>query len=1391
MLLLVALPVINGQTAVPHVITPDEYKGIHGVVGDPTELNMFRKIGSGECLAPASRPVRGKARMDMGHLECRFRCIEPCIGYTYAPCQRICTLHGSPAKLFNTSESDGWAIVNGGGIIEKCSQRCGSSCYNRLPPCKPGQVVSNQAVILTNAMAYGSFVDAQCPDPFVGTLRLRCGQYGPYVEAGRCRSACKPGIVVNGNFDVPYGQFKHGSMNKAICPSGASGDVLLSCNDGKANVVDGWCGYDCVMGSLIVGDAVVAYQTLAHMAEYNVTCPGNTVGNVTLQCWDSQVTTINGSCNLNCEAGEMELRVGDTTGMIYFGELNHSETNETDCEPDTNFTGKITLGCHRGTLSVVAGECKRHCLPSKIGPGVKAVNYPRFDHETELAVPCEPGFAGELLLNCDDGKATVSEGVCMMHCLPGAITTNSVRLDHPGFNHTKQLQLQCPIDPYPGFMGNVTVDCNDGATTFRGMCGHNCGPGHISSHGADLAWNYVIPHDETMNVSCPAPWQGAVLVGCYDGSWRYRGDGLHSNGGWCGRQCKSGNIKENAAVVYYPLMNHTAVANYGCDTLFNTPLTFSGGLTVTCNDGIIESDGYCEADCPDGNTWMNGAQVWYSGMVHLQESLAICTPGTPENPLYGKVVVQCQGGNVKPIEGSCGAPCLAGTFSGSETRDDPVAHQDVAHLTTSWVICPPHLSGYINLFCDNGIMSVVGNGTCGDRCPSKWYNLYGIALQTPVMEHRAKLEYDCDQPGFKGVAIIRCDFGFINATSLCQYKCANGTVTLPISDAEIEYPNMAAHELFSTRCPPGRYLDMPVVIKCVDGKGVVFSGGCFKNCMAGWYSDPAFPQGKSWEIQHKLLQHNTTRIEPCPQYFDGYITVACWAGQMSLKKGRCSVNCRPGRKQVRVGVVIRNAEMTSGQLGATIPCPPNFDGSMRILCTEGEVSLGEGGCNSTCSPGILATAPYGELGDSREAEIACPDVGTVNIRCNDGVITRTGGFCYRGCEGGTVIDANGTRIEYPYIRHGESTTGACSGLAKGVVTVVCNDTVVSQQPRPGERCLRHCNPTEVTTPGGTSIFAPQSAHGNQATVRCPNNLQGLVTLTCYDTEFTVTDGECGDMNCGEGAVQNNGASLGHFAMNNNWRGGPTECPSPWEGVATFMCNNGTVVVEEVTFALPVSPEDHEAVAIGAESSTDSRFILCECCNPEAVPPGAPPVKGRDTGILVGVAVAAGVMALGIAGFSGWYFLPRKKKVSRVWPEKDMTDNPRPVHEESVRAILDTFHMKLTNSPHLANLALERNLKLKNLPPAEQKLAIENMKKNPNAAAKTFSRRSMKYLMAVDEAQSPTSPMSPKSVQSIQSPQSPKSAGARARTPTPLNAIQDGTTSGAPLQSQLAVQDKPR
>merc|ERR1719460_125732 len=110
-------------------------------------------------------------------------------------------------------------------------------------------------------------------------------------------------------------------------------------------------------------------------------------------------------------------------------------------------------------------------------------------------------------LSCWDGNATIVDGNCLMHCLPGAVTSNSKKLPHPYFNHSTSMSIQCP---WPESYGTVNITCRDGAVSFKGACGANCQGGSYFSHGAIVEYGFI-RHNVTANITCPSPWVGSIL----------------------------------------------------------------------------------------------------------------------------------------------------------------------------------------------------------------------------------------------------------------------------------------------------------------------------------------------------------------------------------------------------------------------------------------------------------------------------------------------------------------------------------------------------------------------------------------------------------------------------------------------------------------------------------------------------------------------------------------------------------------------------------------------------------------------------------------------------------------------------------------------------------------
>jgi len=1191
----------------------------------------FSKLGDGDCMAPGSRPVRGRSRRDMSHGACRYHCQDHhCLGYSYAPCERICTIHGDPARLWSAPAHSGWSTVNGGGIISTSANRCGSACFVRMGPCPSGKVSSSGAEVAHAELGFGNNSFVGCPFPYAGFLELTCGLQGIAVVSGRCLRPCDPGVIIEGKFQVKYPPILHGRQTDASCPDGALGALTMACQDGEVEWIAGRCGYNCPPGSLKAGSGTLIYQGMTHEARTLMPCPSDPQpgwnGTAMLECVDSLVSVLSGRCDAHCSAGAVTLKVGDVDAKVLHSPLQHNQSASFPCGPTTNVTGSLMLVCNDGlvTFDNSSGGCKLHCNAGMIGEGVKARSHPAMKHGDSANLTCNSGFVGYFVIRCSDGVVQLEEGECNMNCVQGSITSNSMRLPYDFTPHGDNVTLVCPTSTHTG---ELFTTCKDGAMlVINGTCGENCLAGSVPSNGAYVDHAFML-HGNVTNYTCPAPYGSFLELRCYDGSVRVNGK--------CGKPCNAGSFVQNGAIVRYPSLDHETATNFTCSAYIpGSPLTFSGLILLECIDGEIYKRGKCYPDCGEGSVTSQGSRVLHPKLVTNEVATLPCTPSSD----YGMVQVSCIRGLAEVTGGTCGQPCPEGEFSSSQTRED-VLLPLIAHATDAWFDCAPQLSGRFHVKCNSGYLKVL-SGTCGDRCPSQPLVVYGASFTTPLLEHEAPTYTQACMEPFSGIVTVTCRFGELNITSLCQKGCFAGNTTLA-TGATVFYPDLVSGGRITTTCPP-EYAGTPE-LECVDGQPKVVSGDCLAHCQPGRFV------GGGYELNHYLINHNATVIKPCDPGYVGELTLECLSGVVSLISGSCSANCVEGNQYVRAGVYMQHGPLEHGEMTASIACPqPQFIGSVRLGCNDGKIVLSEGNCFAHCGAGKIQGASYGGLAHTQEDELACEVQGEIQVKCFDGNVEVKGGVCIYDCPAGTMTDENGTSIQHGPISHMGNTTGTCTTGGTGSVTLTCNNEVVSLAPQSGERCFRHCTPELVSIEGGLTVTSPEINHGQRGFVPCPLGKLGAVTLRCMDSEILVIDGKCGDMNCAAGTVTFGAVELDHPPINDARQSEmPSSCPTGYIGEASFHCSNGTVTVADVTKVMPVSDSLSE---LGMENATfapslardDERFLFCGCCWPPIVPPEPGLMKAPDERVILywGVGmVGGGVILAGISGL--WMARPEK------------------------------------------------------------------------------------------------------------------------------------------------------
>lgn len=1103
-------------------------------------------------------------------------------------------------------------------------------------------MTSNRANASFDAFPFGQRQSAHCGHPYVGTLQLACMLSGVVKMGGRCRSPCPASIWADGNFDVEYGEIVHGTQVQAMCPTGSTGSLVLSCEDGAVFHEAGRCGYDCAPGIVSIGSSRVSWnQILTHGAFREFMCPNGHSGIIWGQCWNGMMNVVNGTCHSKCwtNAGTIPVTVGSVNGFADYGLLDHGEGQNASCGPAVNFTGSVGVFCDNGEVSLrtVGGTCLRHCSAGTVGEMDKAVAHRRLEHHGEAELPCNEGYEGTLHVRCEDGTVSITEGVCRMICRPGVVTSNFVSLNYTTFPHGRQQLKHCPLETHTG---TLVLTCNDGLVQFTGFCGINCGSGTIPSNSAVVRYT-PFPHNMTRNFSCPVTpevYEGEVMLECFMGV-------VYHRGGWCGRQCYEDNMRNNGAMLTYPNLTHLETMELPCETEFEGGITYSGTVTVLCFDSRVArapDSGRCAADCGAGKIIDNGADVFYPAMASFTTIFSTCEP----RPAFGIVEIGCDAGVRSLLAGSCGTPCFAGVFSGTRTRLQEISYSEVDHNGYRSAECPDTLSGSLQFYCYDGILEVI-SGECGERCEPTFVTVYGASFETRLLEHLETISQPCSY-NYNGNVNVTCDKGYINATSGCERLCQSGNFTLS-GGASVGYVGMESGHRQNVTCPSG--FSGIATLQCTDGEVWVHSGMCSAHCQAGFWSTA----GGSFEISHYEINHGETLSEPCPSddHSGPGVVLRCNDGAVELESGGCYRHCSnpPGQYFIRTGVIMPYDTHFSGETLPFFDCPSRFTGTVRTRCEDGVVQTIDGECQAHCAPGRMDDASYGWLLHREEVIIACDSAGSIVVRCTDGVVEKISGYCYRACGPGEVPDSNGMMIAWDRpLPHDGTVVGICSGYAFGSVTLRCNDTVVVPEPiaSAGEGCIRHCRTGFVNTSLGFAIRSPALQHGGFADVRCPADTLGTIAVLCNDSHLSITDGECGPMNCGPGSVLSNGAGIIHEEMNNGRRGGPGACPNPYIGEATFTCANSSVTIVDIS----VSPNLGSGVSGGPsvqnpDDDVSDRIVLCGCCLRTEDVPAVGALSERQMGIETVIVFGFVCAMVLISTVAGCCFLRGRKKITRV------------------------------------------------------------------------------------------------------------------------------------------------
>lgn len=1125
----------------------------------------YYRLGDGDCLAPASRPVRGISTRDFLHGSCREVCAtEDCLGYAYAPCERTCTIYGDPRMLFKGQDPNAWHAINGWGQISDTTKRCGSACFLRMAPCFDGKIRSAGATLKYGNITFRASQTVPCPWPYRGALELYCGLSGVEVVSGRCLRQCPGGSYFDRSFEVFYPSSLHGDSTSSGCPRGAQGNITMLCLDGEAKYANGRCGYNCQPGSLRAGSGIVMYPAMSHQAATPLDCPAGWTGGPVLRCFDSMVTLIEGKCDKHCVPGKILIEVGAAVDELPHGLIPHATSIMLPC-PASTFAGKIMLKCFDGAVSLDAskGSCHRHCLPGGVSSGGKPnddisirrnVSHGSLLHGGEMNLTCKPGF----MQWPEDQLYVIGVDDKLLYRIP-------LRLMSPtcgyGTAINEYKEVLCVVVAEKIM---YVVGAQDNRIYRQTLSMVN----PTSFWGETMSLTLLASYISISNGYIFA--LGALVLQVY----KQKLDGMTQDSSW--ERLSDDTLPLTSITV----VKNTIYASVGGSRIYKkdqlTPFAkwtgpISGAWTLPITSIQIVGDTFyavaSERVYVQNVSTMSLSSEWLgplSGEQRVHAMTMDLVNESGEVPVWipgfvGVLSVRCDDGDVQLLKGACKMHCSEGIMISNNVMLD---YRNMSNGESINLTCPPTHTGILLTTCDDG--SVSYRGTCGINCPASTVKSNSAVVDLPMINHNDDpavfTTWQCPGP-YVGNISVRCFMGALRWEGYCNKACTAGRWERPSSSAIVKYPQLNHTQKYSGKCEP-KFPKLSysgsVSFVCVDGE-VKSTGGCYSDCTAGQIDN------NNIKIDYGFIPVDTTLLVPClPNDWYGIVSILCDLGSPKVVNGTCGMPCRP---LIYTSSATRGFEMTmpdiKHQMSARVTCPREVSGQLYMSCDNKRLTVLEGSCGERCPSESLAVyganffTPAMQHLESFDQPCMTPYLGKVNVRCKLGKLNVTSG-CKQGCWGGNVTIAGGALLRYPDLISGERFSISCPLEYAGFVTLQCGDQVPFVQA--GE-CYKHCDPGRYFT-DFWNVEHGQIFHSDTAEVKCDAAFDGYAVLKCNDGVVSLQDGGC-YKRCTNGrfgvrlGIALRYAGLGHGAVSPSM-----ECPEGYVGSVRLKCEMGVVSIGE-------------------------------------------------------------------------------------------------------------------------------------------------------------------------------------------------------------------------------------
>jgi hypothetical protein len=525
--------------------------------------------------------------------------------------------------------------------------------------------------------------------------------------------------------------------------------------------------------------------------------------------------------------------------------------------------------------------------------------------------------------------------------------------------------------------GIVRLTCVEG---FATVTNNSCGPPCFAQRFSGIITRYEevrlpdLSHLSKTWMPCPPSVSGMMLFSCFRGA-------LTVVEGGCGERCEATSLLVYGASFVSPRMDHLAKYWQPC----NPP--FKGTVDLLCVYGKLNVTSNCRVGCYAGTAEVDGGSGYMAKIDYPQMEDSRLFPSRCPYGFEGDVVLQCWNGKPRVHSGACNAHCDSGQWV-QPSDGAQIRHYNMDHNETTDLTCPATWSGFVELKCSRGGVSLYG-GVCKKNC------MAGSAFITLGVSIKYAMAAD----------------GWVYPLKLCPTLRYVGTVRLLCKDGKVTVMSGACYK----HCTAGetaagtKYMGLPhgknstvacaeqgsEVLSCWDGLVKVVSGGCISACVGGQIFD-----GNSTAIQHEAMGHHQNVSGTCTGFATGRVTVECDNGAVTvlpMPGQRCFRHCHEANVTI-AGHIMPVPNMLHGQQ-APSPCPDDESGDpvlgvLSFRCWDSQLLHVAGSCGpANCAAGAIesggADLEHPQINDQMEAgPISCPLgwVGEGAFGCVNGTV---------------------------------------------------------------------------------------------------------------------------------------------------------------------------------------------------------------------------------------------------------------------------------------------------------------------------------------------------------------------------------------------------------------------